>query len=92
MKREESELKGMSECRFRSMIFLFRLAGVPLKIKKISPIYATYIVTMILCASTTHIGMCVDVYTHRDDLGRAMTTMRMLIPFTNVMWLFSYCR
>jgi len=92
MKREEPKLKGMSECRFRSIIFLFRLAGVPLKIKKISPIYAMYIVTMILCASTTHIGMCVDVYMHRDDLGRAMTTMRMLIPFTNVMWLFSYCR
>ena len=92
MKREEPKLKGMSEYRFRSMIFLFRLAGVPLMIKKISPIYAIYIVTMIICGSTTYLGMCFDVYIHRDDLGRAMTTVRVLIPLTNIMWIFSYCR
>jgi hypothetical protein len=92
MKRVEPKLKGLSKCRFRSMIFLFRLAGVPLKIKKISPIYAIYILTLIICASTTYLGMCVDVYIHRDDLGRAMTAMRMLIPFTNVMWIFTICR
>jgi hypothetical protein len=33
-----------------------------------------------------------DVYIHRDDLGRAMTTMRVLIPVTNIMWLYTYCR
>ena len=92
MKREDTKLKGLSECRFHSIIFLFRLAGVPFKIKKISPIYAFYIVTVIICASTSYIGMCVNVYINRDDLGRAMTAMRMLIPFTNVMWLLSYCR
>jgi hypothetical protein len=92
MKREEPKLKGMSEFRFRSMILLFRLVGVQLKIKKISPIYAIYIVTVIICAITTYLGMCVEVYIHGDDFGRAMTAMRMLIPFTNVMWIFSYCR
>jgi len=92
MKREESKLKGLSECRFHSIIFLFRLAGVPFKIKKISPIYSIYTVTVIICASTSYIGMCADVYIHRDDLGRAMTAMRMLIPFTNIMWLFLYYR
>jgi len=92
MKSEEPKLKGLSECRFRSMIFLFRLGSVPFKIKEISPIYAIYIVTVIICASTTYLSMCVDVYIHSDDLGHTMTRMRMLIPFTNVMWLFSYCR
>jgi len=91
MKKEEPKLKGLSKCRFRSIIFLFRLGGVPFKIKEISPIYAFYIVTVIICASTTHIGMCVNAYIHRDDLGRSMTTVRMLIPFTNIMWLFLYC-
>jgi hypothetical protein len=92
MKREEPKLKGLSGCRFRSMIFLFRLAGVPFKIKKISSIYAIYIVTVIICASTTYVGMCIDVYLHRDDLGRAVTTIRVLIPFTSNMWIFWYCR
>jgi hypothetical protein len=91
MNREETKLKGLSECRFRSMLFLFRLAGVPLQIKKISPIYAIYIVTVIMCASTTYLGMCVDVYINRDDLGRAMKAISMLIPFTTIMWIFWYC-
>jgi len=92
MKREEPKLKGLSEFRFRSMIFLFRSGGVPFKIKKISPIYAIYIVTVIICACTTYLGMCVDVYIHRDNLERAMTTLRILIPFTNAIWIFWYCR
>jgi len=92
MKIEEPKLKGLSECRFRSMIFFFRLAGVPFKIKELSPIYAFYIATVIICASTTYLSMCVDAYIQRDDLGRAMTTVRVLIPLTNVMWILSYCK
>ena len=82
----------MAEIRFRSMIFLLRMAGIPFKMNKISTIYAIYMITVIVCASTTYLGMFVDVYNHRGDLGRAMTTVRMLIPISNVMWIFSYCR
>jgi hypothetical protein len=92
MNRQQPKLKGLSEGRFRSMIFLLRLAGIPFKVNKISNIYAIYMRTVIICASTTYLGMFVDVYKHRDDLGRAMTTIRMLIPITNVMWIFTYCR
>jgi hypothetical protein len=81
-----------SDRRFGFIIFLFRLAGIPFHIKKISIIYATYMRTVIICASLSYLGMFVDVYIHRDDLGRAMTTMRVLIPVTNVMWLYTYCR
>jgi len=92
MNTEKPELKGLSESRFGSMIFLFRMAGVPFQMKKISIIYAVYMVTMLICSCSTFIGVFVDAYIHRDDLGRAMTTMRVLIPITNIMWIFSYCR
>jgi len=82
----------MAEIRFRSMIFLLRMAGIPFKMNKISTLYAIYMIAVIVCASTTYLGMFVEVYNHRDDLGRAMTTVRMLIPISNVMWIFSYCR
>ena len=49
-------------------------------------------VTVIICSFSTFIGVFVDVYMHCDDIGRAMSTMRMLIPMTNIMWIFSYCR
>ena len=82
----------MAEIRFRSMIFLLRMAGIPFQMNKISTLYAIYMIAVIVCASTTYLGMFVEVYNHRDDLGRAMTTVRMLIPISNVMWIFSYCR
>jgi len=82
----------MAEIRFRSMIFLLRMAGIPFQMNKISTLYAIYMIAVIVCASTTYLGMFVEVYNHREDLGRAMTTVRMLIPISNVMWIFSYCR
>jgi hypothetical protein len=92
MNRKETKLKGLSESRFGSMIFLFRMAGIPFKTKKIPTIYAFYMITVIICFSTTYLGLSVDVYIHWDDLGRAMTTVRVLIPFTNIIWIYSYCR
>jgi len=92
MNRHETKPNGLSDNRFGSMIFLLRIAGIPIKVKKISTIYNIYMKTVIICSCSTIIGMFVDVYIHRDDLGRAMTTMRLLISFTNVMWIFYYFR
>ena len=92
MNRKETKLKRLSESRFGSIIFLFRMVGIPLKTKIISIIYSVYMITVIICGFSTFTGMFVDVYIHWDDLGRAMTSMRVLIPFTNVIWIFSYCR
>ena len=92
MNTEKPELKGMLESRFGSMIFLFRMAGIPFQMKNISIIYAVYMVTVLTCSCSTFIGVLIDVYIHRDDLGRAMKTMRVLIPITNITWVFSYCR
>jgi len=92
MNKKETKLNGLSESRFRSMIFLLRLAEIPFRMKKLSTIYAIYMITVIICASTTCLGMFGDVYVHRDDLGRAMATTRVLISFTNIMWIFLICR
>jgi len=92
MNRKETKLKELSGSRFGSMIFLLRMVGIPCQMKKISTIYAIYIKILIVCVSTTYLGMLGDLYVHRDDLGRAMTTMRALIAFTNVLWIFSICR
>jgi hypothetical protein len=92
MNRKETKLNGLSESRFSSIIFLLRMAGIPFKMKKLSTIYTIYMVTVITCSFSTVMGMFVDVYIHWDELGRTMTTLRALFPFTNVVWIFSYCR
>jgi hypothetical protein len=88
----KTKLKGLSEIRFGSTIFLLRMAGIPLKMKKLKPLYTIYMVTVIVCSCSAFVGVCMDAYMHRDDLGRSMMTMRVLISFTNIMWIFSYCR
>jgi len=92
MESENIKLKALTDRRFGSIILLLRIAGIPFHIKKMSIIYAFYMKTVIICSSTTYLGMFIDVYVHRDDLGRAMTTMRVLIPVTNIMWIYTYCR
>jgi len=92
MNRKESKLEGLSEIRFGSMIFLFRMAAIPLKMRKVSTIYTVYMITVVICFCSMFTGLSLDVYINRDDLGRAMTTVRLLLTMTNIMWIFSYCR
>ena len=92
MNIQDPKQKGLSEIRFGSIIFLFRMAGIPFKFKKVSISYAVYMITVVICSYSTFIGMSIDVYIHWNDLGRVMTTVRTLIPITNIMWMYSYCR
>jgi hypothetical protein len=90
MNAAETKVNGLSDNRFISIIFLFRLAGIPIKMKKISTIYSAYMITVITCSSSTFIGIFGDVNVHWDSLGSAMTSIRALFGITSVMWIFSY--
>jgi hypothetical protein len=92
MEFEGKTIKKHSDNYFKSIIFLFRLAGVPLKMNKISTPYAIYMLTVIFCTCSTIIGSVVGVYVHRDDLGHIMTRMRVLMPLINDMVIYVYCR
>ena len=82
----------MFESRFISVVLLFRIAGIPLKIKKMSTLYSLYMITVIFSFSTTFVGMIVDVYIHRDNLRHAATNIRASIASTNMVWTWCYCR
>jgi hypothetical protein len=92
MDNEVPEVKGLSHKRFGSIIFLLRLSGIPFKMKNKTTLYAIYMIIVISSTCTTFVGMFVDVYIHRDDLGHAMTNIRASITLMNVLWIFSYCR
>jgi hypothetical protein len=92
MEIEGKKMKKQWGNYFNSIIFLFRLAGVPIKMNKISTNYAIYMLTVVFCTCSTIIGFVVDVYENRDDLGHIMTSMRVLIPLMNDMVIYVYCR
>jgi hypothetical protein len=92
MEIEEQKVNRLSDNRFNLMLFFFRLAGVPFKLTKVTTMYAIYMITVIFCSSSTFVGLLVDVYVHRDELGHIMTSMRVLMPLMNVMTIYFYCR
>jgi hypothetical protein len=92
MESEGTKKTRLSERRFGSIIFLFRLGGIPFRMKKISTIYTIYMTTLIFYCFSTCVGMFLDGYVHRDDLRRAITSLRVFIPFINCMWLYTYSR
>jgi len=92
MEREERKVKGLSEIRFRWIIFFLRLAGIPFKMKRMSTLYAIYMITVNICTHSTLIGMFVDVYIHRDDLARVMTNLRVLTGMSSLVWNYFSCR
>ena len=92
MDNEVPTVKELSNSRFGSIIFLLRLTGIPFKMKKVSTLYAIYMITVISSTCATYVGMLFDVYVHRNDLGHAMTNIRVSIGFTNFLCLFFYCR
>jgi len=88
----EPKLKELSEDRFGPIIFLLRLGGIPFKMRKLSTIYAIYMTTAIICTFTGFLGLFADLYVHWDNLGYAMTNMRVLITITDILWLLTCCR
>jgi len=82
----------MLNSRLGSIIFFLRLAGIPFKMKKMSTLYAIYMTTVISSTCAIFVGMLVDVYVNRNDLGHVMTNIRVLIVFTNFLWVFIHCR
>jgi hypothetical protein len=91
MDYEVTKVKRLSTSRFGSIIFLLRLAGIPFKMKNMSTLYAIYMITVIPSTCTTFVGMLVDVYIHRNDLGHVMTNIRASIAVASSLWWFCYC-
>jgi hypothetical protein len=81
MENEGTKINRLSVRRFGLIIFLFRLGGIPLRMKKISTIYTIYTKTLIFSVSSNCVGLFLERYLHWDHLRRAITAMRVFIPF-----------
>jgi len=92
MEIEGQKVKKHWDNYFNSIVFFFRLAGVPFNMKKISTLYALYMITVTFCTCSTFIGIVASVYVHRDDLGHITTNMRVLMPLMCDMTIYVYCR
>ena len=82
-----SNNNSLVENRFKVLLFLYRLAGIPLNMKSVSTLNAVYNVTVIVCFYITYVGVCVDLLVHRHQLKLAMQKLRIYLGMLMITWL-----
>ena len=82
-----SNNNSLIENRFKVLLFLYRLGGIPLNMKSVSRLNAVYNVTFIVCFYITYICVGVDTVVHRHQLKLAMQKLRIYLGMLMIKWL-----
>jgi hypothetical protein len=75
------------EIRFKVLLFLYRLAGIPLNMKSVSRLNTLYNASIIVCFYITYFCVGVDTIIHRQQLSIAMKNIRMFLGMLMITWL-----
>jgi hypothetical protein len=79
--------KKFIESRFKVLLFLYRIGGIPLNMKSVSRLNAVYNVSLIVCFYITYFCLSVDTFIHRHQLSHAMKNLRIFLGMLMVTWL-----
>ena len=82
-----SNNNSLTENRFKDLLFLYRIAGIPLNMKTVSRLNAVYNATVIVCFYITYICVGVDLLVHRHQLKLAMQKLRIYFGMLMITWL-----
>jgi len=80
------------ESRFKILLFIFRLSGLPIKLKTVSRIYTVYSATILVCFYVTTLCLFMDTFVHRHQLDYAMKKLRVFLAFALALWMHSNIR
>ena len=83
----DSGCNNLLESRFKILLFIFRLGGLPLKLKSESRINAVYSATIIVCFYITSLCIFMDTFVPGHVLEDAMKKLRSLIGFILITWM-----
>ena len=86
-KANASGCSNLHESRFKILLFIFRMSGLPLKLKSVSRIYTVYSATIIVCFYITTVSLFMDTLDHRRQLDYAMKKLRVFLGFAIALWL-----
>jgi len=82
-----SNNNSLAEKRFKFLLFLYRIGGIPLNMKLVSTLNALYNATVIVCFYITYICVSVDLLVHRHQLKLAMQKLRICLGMLMITWL-----
>jgi hypothetical protein len=77
----------LTESRFKVLLFLYRMGGIPLSMKSVSRLNAVYNASVIVCFYITCFGVGVDTIVHRHQLSFAMKNFRVFLGMLMITWL-----
>ena len=86
-KTNTSYNNSLHESRFKVILLLYRIAGIPVKVNAISKLNAVYNASLFVCFYITYFCIGVDMFIHRHQLSLAMKKFRMVLMFQVIMWL-----
>jgi hypothetical protein len=82
MKSDKLRESGLSQRRFGTTLFLFKLAGIPLDTNSISKVQSVYNATIVLSYYITFSSCFLELYFKRNDLEQFMKNIRMCLSMT----------
>ena len=90
----ESQQRGKapSEHRFRKVLFILRLAGIPLNMHTVPLLYTVYSETIVTCFYITYFACLMDLVLNDGNLVGAMKTIRILLGMQFGVWVHSFFR
>jgi hypothetical protein len=78
---------SLHESRFKVLLFLYRMGGIPLKVNSASRLRTLYNASLFVCFYITYFCVGVDMFIHRHQLSLAMKKFRIVLIFQLGMWL-----
>jgi len=86
-KANASGCNNLHESRFKILLFIFRLSGLPIKLKRVSRIYAVYSATIMVCFYITTVCLFMETFVHRRQLDYVMKKLRLFLAFAVALWM-----
>jgi hypothetical protein len=80
MKPDGPHESGLARSRFGTILFIFRLAGIPLNTQSVSPVRSAYNTAIVLCFYITCLSCLMDILVNNNNLEELMKTIRVFFP------------
>jgi hypothetical protein len=80
------------QSRFKILLFIFRLGGLPIMMKSTSKINTLYNVLIAVCFYSTAACLFMDMFVHRRQLVYVMKKLRAFTTFVLAAWILISCR
>jgi len=75
---------SLTQSRFSTVLFIFKLAGIPLSTQSTSSVHSAYNATIVVCFYITCVSCFMDILNNKDNLEQLIKSIREFLPMVLV--------